>query len=108
VGLFGFEDPFWQRTDEQLMMGAIYWSSTAPDGIDLNRLKRDGYARLPRAMPTSIRNTETWSAKCGWPGANASSCMPGTRPRAASRMERRFASTTTAAKLRRSQRSATT
>ena len=48
---FGFEDPFWQRTDEQMVLDAIDWSAPALDGIDLDLLKRQGYARLKVGTP---------------------------------------------------------
>jgi anaerobic selenocysteine-containing dehydrogenase len=49
--LFDFDDPFWQRTDEQMVIDAIDWSSPALEGIDLDLLKREGYARLKVGTP---------------------------------------------------------
>ena len=47
----GFDDPFFQRDDEQLMADSMDWSAPALQGITMDLLKRQGYARLnlPRA-----------------------------------------------------------
>ena len=42
----GFADPFFQRSDEQIMVEAIDWDSPAMQGISLARLQAQGYARL--------------------------------------------------------------
>lgn len=42
----GFDDAFFQRDDEQILRESMDWSSPALQGIDLDRLKQQGYARL--------------------------------------------------------------
>lgn len=41
-----FADPFFQRSDEQIMVEAIDWDSPVMQGISLARLQAQGYARL--------------------------------------------------------------
>jgi len=41
-----FTDPFFQRSDEQIMVEAIDWDSPAMQGISLAQLEAQGYARL--------------------------------------------------------------
>jgi anaerobic selenocysteine-containing dehydrogenase len=43
---FGFDDAHWQRTDERMADEAIDWSAPALAGVDMDLLKREGYARL--------------------------------------------------------------
>ena len=42
----GFDDPFFQRSDEQILRESMDWSSPALQGITLDQLRREGYARL--------------------------------------------------------------
>ncbi|MEQ9640143.1 MAG: molybdopterin-dependent oxidoreductase [Alphaproteobacteria bacterium] len=42
----GFDDPFFQRGDAEMIAGALDWSAPALEGITLDALQRDGYARL--------------------------------------------------------------
>lgn len=42
----GFEDPFFYRSDEQIIRESMDWSSPLLQDIDLDRLQRDGWARL--------------------------------------------------------------
>ena len=42
----GFDDPYWQRSDEEMAADALDWSNPVLDGIDLAGLRRTGYARL--------------------------------------------------------------
>jgi len=47
----GFDDPFFQRSDEQMTQDAMDWSSPAMEGITMEKLQRDGYARLKVGTP---------------------------------------------------------
>lgn len=65
----GFDDPFFQRSDEEMIAGSLDWSAPQLEGITLEALKRDGYARLnlPAAdvyAPHKEGNFLTPSGKC--------------------------------------------
>jgi anaerobic selenocysteine-containing dehydrogenase len=47
----GFDDAFFQRSDEQMALEAMDWSSPAMEGISMAQLQRDGYARLKVGTP---------------------------------------------------------
>ena len=49
----GIDDPFFMRTDEELMADALDWTSPMMDGIDMERLRTEGYARLNVGTPES-------------------------------------------------------
>jgi anaerobic selenocysteine-containing dehydrogenase len=42
----GFDDPFFYRNDEQMMLDSMDWTSPALQGITMELLKEKGYARL--------------------------------------------------------------
>ncbi len=42
----GFEDPFFQRSDEQIMRDAMDWKNPAMQGITMELLQEQGWARL--------------------------------------------------------------
>jgi len=55
----GFDEPHFKRSDEQMARDALDWSAPALEGIDLDRLKRSGYARLNVGAPSrSARHAE--------------------------------------------------
>ena len=65
----GFDEPHFKRGDEQMARDALDWSAPALAGIDLDLLKRSGYARLRVGAPgTSAPHAEgrfpTPSGKC--------------------------------------------
>jgi anaerobic selenocysteine-containing dehydrogenase len=65
----GFNEPFWQRDDEQMALDALDWDSPALAGIDMDLLKRQGFARLQLADPDTYAphaggNFPTPSGKC--------------------------------------------
>ena len=47
----GFDDPHFKRTDEQMALEALDWSSPALAGITMEQLQRDGFARLKVGTP---------------------------------------------------------
>jgi anaerobic selenocysteine-containing dehydrogenase len=47
----GFDDPFWQRDDEQMMLDALDWKNPALEGITLEQLRGTGFARLKVGSP---------------------------------------------------------
>lgn len=47
----GFDDPHWRRTDEEMAREALDWSHPVLDGIDLDGLRRTGFARLKVGSP---------------------------------------------------------
>ena len=47
----GFDDPHFKRTDEQMALEALDWSSPALAGISMEQLHRDGFARLKVGTP---------------------------------------------------------
>jgi anaerobic selenocysteine-containing dehydrogenase len=47
----GLDDPHFQRRDEQMAQDAMDWANPALEGITMDQLKRDGYARLKVGMP---------------------------------------------------------
>jgi anaerobic selenocysteine-containing dehydrogenase len=50
----GFNDPYWQRGDEEMAMAALDWNHPALAGIDLASLRRAGYARLNVGTPDNF------------------------------------------------------
>ena len=50
----GFDDPCFRRTDEETVRAIIDWNSPALAGVDLEALKRDGYARLKLGTPDTF------------------------------------------------------
>ena len=66
---FGFNEPYFRRSDEEIAHDAIDWEHPALDGIDMALLKRDGYARLnvgdaDTRLPHAEGNFPTPSGKC--------------------------------------------
>ena len=47
----GFDDPFWKRSDEEMAVDALDWSSPVLEGIDLAGLRQTGFARLKVGSP---------------------------------------------------------
>ncbi len=47
----GFNDPYWDRNDEEMAHDALDWSNPVLDGIDLDSLRTTGYARLKVGSP---------------------------------------------------------
>jgi len=47
----GFDDPFFRRGDAQMALDAMDWANPAMEGITMERLQRDGYARLKVGTP---------------------------------------------------------
>jgi anaerobic selenocysteine-containing dehydrogenase len=50
----GFNDPYWQRSDEEMAIAALDWTHPALAGIDLALLRRSGYARLNVGTPDNF------------------------------------------------------
>jgi len=46
-----FDDPYWQRRDEEMAVDALDWSNPVLEGIDLESLRKTGYARLKVGSP---------------------------------------------------------
>ncbi len=66
---FGFNEPYFRRSDEEIAHDAIDWDHPTLDGIDMALLKRDGYARLnvgdpDTRLPHAEGNFPTPSGKC--------------------------------------------
>ena len=51
AGAMGFDDPYWLRTDEEMALDALDWENPVLEGIDLDGLRRTGYARLNVGSP---------------------------------------------------------
>ena len=51
AGAMGFDDPFWKRSDEQMAVDALDWSSPVLEGIDLAGLRQTGFARIKVGSP---------------------------------------------------------
>ena len=47
----GFNDPYWDRSDEQMALDALDWDNPVLEGIDLDGLRQTGYARLKVGSP---------------------------------------------------------
>jgi anaerobic selenocysteine-containing dehydrogenase len=65
----GFEDECFMRSDEQTALEAMDWTAPALQGIDMELLKREGYARLKLGTPDTFAphaegNFPTPSGKC--------------------------------------------
>src|SRR5947209_6066773 len=65
----GFEDECFKRSDEQTALEALDWTSPALQDIDMDLLKREGYARLKLGTPDTYAphtegNFPTPSGKC--------------------------------------------
>ena len=67
--IMGFDDPQWSRSDEAMAMDALDWSSPALQGITMDLLKQNGWARLALGTPETYvphqaGNFLTPSGKC--------------------------------------------
>src|SRR5262249_17099194 len=65
----GFEDECFRRSDGQIALEAMDWTAPALQGIDMELLKREGYARLKLGTPDTYAphaegNFPTPSGKC--------------------------------------------
>lgn len=74
----GFDDPDLQRSDEALTQDALDWQSDRLRSVTLDRLYRDGFARLQVGDPASRRphaegNFPTPSGKCEFSSSLAGS-----------------------------------
>ena len=72
----GFNEPYFCRSDEEIAHDAIDWDHPALDGIDMDLLKRDGYARLnvgepDTRTPHANGNFPTPSGKCEFVSSRA-------------------------------------
>ncbi len=47
----GFDEPYWDRTDEQMLIDFHDWDAPALEGITFESLKETGYARLNVGLP---------------------------------------------------------
>jgi anaerobic selenocysteine-containing dehydrogenase len=52
--VMGLDDPCWKRTDQEMAVAALDWSSPALNGIDMASLRKSGYARLKVGTPESF------------------------------------------------------
>ena len=73
---FGFNEPYFRRSDEEIARDAIDWDHPALDGIDMDLLRREGYARLNVGDPNSRAphaegNFPTPSGKCEFVSSRA-------------------------------------
>ena len=50
----GFKDPYWGRTDEEMILEALDWSHPVLEGIDLESLRKTGWARLNVGSPEAF------------------------------------------------------
>ncbi|ETX00667.1 MAG: molybdopterin oxidoreductase [Candidatus Entotheonella factor] len=50
----GFTDPYWDRTDEDIILGALDWSHPVLEGISLEQLRKTGWARLNVGPPEAF------------------------------------------------------
>ena len=67
--VMGFDDPFFYRTDEQMIKDSMLWDDAALTGITLDHLKEIGFVRLKldppaRYAPHAEGNFPTPSGKC--------------------------------------------
>src|SRR6202030_698431 len=65
----GLDDPYWQRTDEEMELAALDWSHPVLAGIDMASLRKTGFARLQVGTPENFvphreGNFPTPSGKC--------------------------------------------
>ncbi|MEE9300344.1 MAG: molybdopterin oxidoreductase family protein [Alphaproteobacteria bacterium] len=62
----GFNDPYFQRSDEEIALEALDWSDPKLQGMTLDSLKRDGFAKLDMGAraPHAEGNFPTPSGKC--------------------------------------------
>ena len=65
----GFEDDYWDRTDEQMLIDFHDWDASAMEGITWEKLKEVGYMRLnvgapDNRAPHAEGNFPTPSGKC--------------------------------------------
>lgn len=73
---FGFNDPYFSRSDEEIAYDALDWGHPALEGIDMDLLKRVGYARLDvgepdKRLPHAEGNFPTPSGKCEFVSSRA-------------------------------------
>ncbi len=65
----GFDDPFWQRSDEEMVQQCLDWDNPVLEGITLELLQEQGYAKLNMGgadnyAPHAEGNFPTPSGKC--------------------------------------------
>lgn len=65
----GFDDPYWDRTDEEMLQDFYDWDAPQLQGITLEKLKEKGYMRLnvgdaDKRAPHAEGNFKTPSGKC--------------------------------------------
>ncbi len=65
----GFDDPYWDRTDEDMAADALDWTSPVLKGIDLAGVRAKGFVRLTVGSPSEFvphreGNFPTPSGKC--------------------------------------------
>ena len=53
----GIDDPFFYRTDDEMIEASLDWTNPALQGITLEDVKAKGYARLTLPSPTTGRRT---------------------------------------------------
>lgn len=73
---FGFNEPYFRRSDEEIAHDALDWDHPALDGIDMDVLKREGYARLnvgdpDKRLPHAEGDFPTPSGKCEFVSSRA-------------------------------------
>lgn len=61
--VMGFDDDYWKRTDEEMILDFYDWSAPQMKGITLDLLKEKGYARLNVGLP----NERAPHAEGNWP-----------------------------------------
>jgi len=73
----GFEDAYWERTDDEMLEAFYDWDSPQLQGITLNKLKEKGWMRLnvgepDERAPHAEGNFKTPSGKCEFRSSLAS------------------------------------
>jgi anaerobic selenocysteine-containing dehydrogenase len=72
----GFDDDYWEMTDDELLIKMYDWDSPAMNGITLDKLKEVGWMRLnvgtpDKRAPHAEGNFKTPSGKCEFKASSA-------------------------------------
>ena len=76
--VIGIDDPFFDRSDEQMVVDAIDWASPLMDGVTIEQMKETGFMRLAIGSPDTHAphkdgNFPTPSGKCEFRSTSAES-----------------------------------
>ena len=72
----GFDDDYWKRTDEEMLIDFHDWDAPALEGITWESLKETGWARINVGAPESARPTPKATSRRPRASASSSPASP--------------------------------